>query len=71
MFVIYTKPNCPFCVKAKRLLDGEMEDYIERDISNTDYRKELLKLRPEAKTVPQIFRLAPIGGYEDLEKEFD
>lgn len=67
--VVYSKPNCPWCVKAKELLRRLHLPYDEK-ILDVDYDRDYLRaLIGEHKplTVPQIFvnsRL--IGGYEDF-----
>lgn len=67
--VIYSKPNCPWCVKAKELMKNLHLEYQEK-ILDVDYtRKELRELVPEnlPLTVPQIFVYNKrIGGYEDF-----
>lgn len=67
--VIYSKTNCPFCVKAKQLLKEKNIDYREKNIKDPEVRQELLVIYPEAKTVPQIFIDSQhIGGYQELVK---
>ena len=72
--VIYSKPDCPWCDKAKTLLKNYKFAYNEK-VLNVDYSKEDLRvlIGPEKKlTVPQIFiddKL--IGGYENLVKYFE
>ena len=67
--VIYTKPNCPWCVKAKELMNKINLKYDEK-VLDVDYtRDELRQLVPEniPLTVPQIFVYNErIGGYEDF-----
>jgi glutaredoxin 3 len=67
---IYSKPNCPYCVKAKALLEKHNIPY--REISAVDEREVLIE-RVEAaigqppKTVPQIFIDGRyIGGHDQL-----
>lgn len=66
---IYSKPNCPWCVKAKELMNKLGLKYDEH-ILDVDYtRDELRQLVPEniPLTVPQIFVYNKrIGGYEDF-----
>jgi glutaredoxin 3 len=77
---IYTKPNCPYCVKAKDLLGKLDIPYTEMIIGtelpgsttnkNQSYvtREDLINRLPSAKTVPQIWIDGNhIGGYTDLE----
>jgi glutaredoxin len=67
--VIYSKPNCPWCVKAKELMNKLNLNYDEK-VLDVDYtRDELKQLMPEnlPLTVPQIFVYNKrIGGYEDF-----
>jgi glutaredoxin len=67
--VIYSKPNCSWCVKAKELMNKLHLNYDEK-VLDVDYtRDELKQLVPEnlPLTVPQIFVYNKrIGGYEDF-----
>jgi len=67
--VIYSKPNCTWCVKAKELMNKLNLKYDEK-VLDVDYtRDELKQLMPEnlPLTVPQIFVYNKrIGGYEDF-----
>ncbi|GAB4476782.1 glutaredoxin 3 [Erythrobacter tepidarius] len=65
---IYTKFGCPFCVRAKRLLDQKGAAYSEYDITlGGPKRAEMLARAPNAMTVPQIFIGAlHVGGCDDL-----
>jgi glutaredoxin 3 len=71
---IYTKLACPFCVRAKALLDSKGVAYTEYDVSGGGARREEMVARaPGARTVPQIFiNEMAIGGSDDLrELEYD
>lgn len=65
---IYTKFACPFCVRAKRLLDAKGAQYSEHDITmGGPKREEMLARAPNAMTVPQIFiGTTHVGGSDDL-----
>lgn len=65
---IYTKFACPFCVRAKHLLDKKGAAYNEFDITmGGAKRDEMLARAPEARTVPQIFiGETYVGGSDDL-----
>ncbi|PZP39750.1 MAG: glutaredoxin 3 [Pseudomonas fluorescens] len=65
---IYTKDHCPYCVKAKLLLDQLNVDYVEIDLSEQPEKYDELAIRrPNARTVPQIFiNDTGIGGCDDL-----
>jgi glutaredoxin 3 len=71
--IVWSKDNCPYCVKAKRMLDGKGIRYEERNISTGPWTKEqLLEAVPNARTVPQIFLHGNyIGGSDALEKYFE
>ena len=64
---IYTTPSCPFCVRAKRLLQARGIPYDEVDVADDpDLRADLVQ-RTGRRTVPQIFIDGePIGGFEEL-----
>jgi glutaredoxin len=66
---IYTKDNCPWCVKAKELMNKLHLKYTEHKLGTDFTREELRELVPEnlPLTVPQIFVYNKrIGGYEDF-----
>lgn len=70
---IYSKDNCPWCDKAKALLESKGVPYKELKF-NIDYSREQLAekipFNYNKVTVPQIFfGKDHIGGYEDL-REF-
>lgn len=79
---IYTKDYCPYCTKAKALLNAQNIEYTEYLITadsnrlaeaNKQFatREQLLERAPMARTVPQIWLDGQhIGGYTDLEKYF-
>ena len=73
--VIYSKSNCPWCVKAKELMNKLHLEYSEK-ILDVDYTRDELRelvngsvpvsMTPPL-TVPQIFvNDNRIGGYEDF-----
>src|SRR3990167_3913450 len=65
---IYTTFTCPFCYRAKRLLDSKGVKYNEFDISmGGPKRQEMLARAPGARTVPQIFiGDHHVGGSDEL-----
>lgn len=65
---IYTKFTCGYCARAKRLLDGKGVEYTEYDVTMGGPDKaEMLRRKPDAMTVPQIFIDGQaIGGSDDL-----
>ncbi len=66
---IYTKWGCPYCVRAKALLDGKGAAYTEHDITLGGPKKAEMQARaPGASTVPQIFvDGAALGGCDDIQ----
>ena len=65
---IYTKFLCPYCARAKRLLDSKGVEYDEYEISmDAPKRSEMLQRANGRHTVPQIFiEGSHIGGSDDL-----
>lgn len=66
--IIYSTRTCPYCVKAKALLNKKQVTYTEIDVSdNALLREEMTKKAGGRKTVPQIFiNQKHIGGCDDL-----
>lgn len=70
--LIWSKPDCPYCIMAQQLLTQKGYDIDERKIGFGWNREQLLESVPTAKTVPQIFLdNTYIGGYTDLKKYFE
>ena len=65
---IYTKFGCPYCYRAKRLLDGKGAAYEEHDITlGGPQRAEMIQRANGRTTVPQVFIDGRhIGGSDDL-----
>ncbi len=65
---IYTTTMCPYCVRAKRLLDHKGVSYDEIDVSSDlDLREKMIADSGGRRTVPQIFIAGkPIGGFDEL-----
>lgn len=71
---IYTWNTCPFCVRAKKLLDRKKVEYTEYDITGDDAaRAKMIARTGGAKSVPQVFiDDKHIGGCDDLhELDYD
>ncbi len=64
---IYTQSSCPFCVRAKGLLNEMGLSYTEYEISFDTVKQAEMISRSKRYTVPQIFvdDLA-IGGSDEL-----
>ncbi len=65
---IYTKWGCPYCYRAKALLDGKGVTYEEFDVTMGGPKKaEMMERAPSHSTVPSIFiDGAHVGGSDDL-----
>lgn len=65
---LYTTGLCPYCYRAKKLLDDKGQDYLEIDVMFTPgKRDEMIKRSGGRRTVPQIFvGDTHVGGYDDL-----
>lgn len=64
---IYTKSYCPFCQRAKALLDTKGIDYQDYEISTDAVLQQEMIERSGRRTVPQVFiDKHHIGGSDDL-----
>ncbi|NIJ19126.1 glutaredoxin 3 [Sphingomonas naasensis] len=65
---IYTKAFCPYCYRAKALLDSKGVEYEEIDITMGGPRRpEMIQRANGRTTVPQIFIDGKhVGGSDDL-----
>ena len=65
---IYTTPFCPYCHRAKALLEKKGVAFAEIDVPSTPgARDEMLRRTGGARTVPQIFiNGRGIGGSDEL-----
>lgn len=70
--IVWSKPNCPYCVMAKKLLETKKYQVEERVIGFGWNTEQLFEAVPNVKTVPQIFLDEEyIGGYDNLVKHFE
>jgi glutaredoxin 3 len=71
---VYTKDHCPYCVRAKHLLEQKGATYTE--VSAVEQREQLIERVTKdtggaPRTVPQIYLDGQyIGGYDDLVAHF-
>ena len=65
---IYTKSFCPYCHRAKALLEKKGVAYAEIDVESTPGARDEMRRRTNgARTVPQIFIDGRgIGGSDDM-----
>ena len=66
--VIYSTDFCPYCVRAKSLLDILEQEYTEINLTkNPEHMTEMLAKSNGARSVPQIFiNDKAIGGCDDM-----
>ncbi len=65
--VIYTTEVCPYCVRAKQLLDRKGMSYIEIRVDLDPAKRDEMIAKSGRRTVPQIFiGDQHIGGCDDL-----
>jgi len=77
-YVLFVRESCPFCVKAKEILDLKGIEFkvVNFKEDQTDILQEIKKAY-EWPTVPMIFQVRDnssikfIGGFTDLEKHLD
>lgn len=65
---VYSWKTCPYCIRAKALLDKKGAAYTVYDITgDDDARAKMVERTGGPRTVPQIFiDGAYIGGCDDL-----
>jgi len=65
---LYTKPLCPYCIRAKSLLKKKGVSYKDNDISMDKALRAVMIKRAEGRsTVPQVFiDGVGYGGFDDI-----
>lgn len=65
---IYTTPICPYCIRAKRLLEQKGAAFREIDVmGDSEARGEMIRRANGRRTVPQIFvGDSHVGGSDEL-----
>lgn len=65
---IYTWSTCPFCIRAKSLLDQKGVEYTEYNLDGDEAGRSKMAQRANGrKSVPQIFvNDKHIGGCDDI-----
>ena len=65
--VIYTTGFCPFCIRAKQLLDSKGADYQELAVDRDPQLRQTMMADSGRHTVPQIWiNNQHIGGCDEL-----
>ena len=67
MYTIYSKPSCGYCLQARDLLEDNKLEFEYLQLGTHYDLDELMKLAPNAKSFPQVFKDGVlVGGYHDL-----
>ena len=65
--VIYTTRFCPFCIRAKQLLDSKGAKYREIPVDNNPRLRAEMTAKAGRRTVPQIWiGDRHVGGCDEL-----
>lgn len=64
---VYSTRICPYCVRAKALLDGKHVPYTEIRVDEDPAKLAEMMQKSGRRTVPQIFvGERHVGGFDDL-----
>ncbi|WP_044411356.1 glutaredoxin 3 [Thiomicrospira microaerophila] len=65
--VIYLNKTCPYCTRAKALLDGRALAYQVIDVTGSNELWREMEQRSRRNTIPQIFiNDVHVGGCDEL-----
>jgi len=65
--VMYTTSWCPYCDRARRLLERKNVAFAEIDVESAPERRAEMQQKSGRRTVPQIFiGETHVGGSDDL-----
>jgi len=65
--IMYTTRVCPFCIRAKALLNAKGIEFEERTVELSPEGRQFLIDLSGRRTVPQILiNETPIGGFDEL-----
>ena len=65
--IIYSTSHCPYCVRAKAVLDRKEMPYTEFFVDKDDKLRDEMIEKSKRYTVPQVFiNDEHIGGFDDL-----
>jgi len=70
--IVYSKPACTYCDKAKALLKRLGHQYTEKVVTKDISLEELFEeIGKQVRTIPQIVMNGThIGGYNELKEHF-
>ena len=64
---LYTTSWCPFCVRAKQLLNSKNVAFEDTDVDREPQQRAVMMQRGGGRTVPQIFiNDHAVGGCDEL-----
>lgn len=64
---VYSTQFCPYCVRAKQLLDSKGLSYKEVRVDQDPQQRQVMMERSGRRTVPQIWvGETHVGGFDDL-----
>src|SRR5262249_32896168 len=64
---MYTKSWCPYCDRAKRLLESKGQTWTEIDVESSPEKRDEMIARSQRRAGPQIFvGDRHVGGFDDL-----
>lgn len=65
--IVYSTQFCPYCVRAKQLLESKGLDYKEVRVDQDPQQRQIMMERSGRRTVPQIWvGETHVGGFDDL-----
>lgn len=65
--VVYSGDNCPYCVRAKHLLQRKGVAYHEIKVDGSPDVRAEMERRSQRRTIPQIFINGHhVGGFDDM-----
>ncbi len=65
--VIYLTAYCPYCIRARALLDRKGVQYTVVDVGGDKALRSEMEARSRRQSVPQIFIEGfHVGGYDDM-----
>ena len=66
-YIIYSKPNCVYCLQAKQLLEMEELPFECKNLGTHYSLQEFMELFPNAKSFPMIVKDGEVvGGFNNL-----
>ncbi len=64
---VYSTTYCPYCVRAKQLLERKGASFTEINVEDDAEREKMIARAGGRRTVPQIFiGDTHVGGFDDL-----